>query len=183
MKYNLKKLFTDRYDTQILKWVGGAYLTLFLVLGISFRNTPPNPIVDGIVHSYKVVEPLQPLVQPAEAVFDIKEPVPLSNVQFTPGNDYDWGNCTWYVASVVKVPAGLGNAADWAANAKAMGFTVSSTPDVGSVAQTSAGYYGHVAVVVRVEGDQVVIREMNSLGLGIVDERSVPVSTYVYISF
>ena len=83
-------------------------------------------------------------------------------------NGYDWGNCTWYVASQIAVPANWGNAATWAAGARAAGWHVNSTPSVGAIAQNSWMAYGlgHVGIVdaVSADGKQVLIREMNGAG-------------------
>jgi surface antigen len=80
-------------------------------------------------------------------------------------NGYDFGYCTWYVATQVPVPANWGNAATWAYYAAQSGWNVSLTPTVGSVAQTAdaAGGEGHVAIVTGVssDGSQITIREMN----------------------
>src|SRR6185312_9645908 len=82
-------------------------------------------------------------------------------------NGYDWGNCTWYVATQIAVPANWGNAATWAAGARAAGWTVGPTPAVGAIAQTpyAAGGLGHVAIVdgVSADGTQVLIRDMNGI--------------------
>ncbi len=82
-------------------------------------------------------------------------------------NGYDFGNCTWYVASQIAVPANWGNAATWAAGARAAGWHVSSTPAVGAIAQNSwmAGGLGHVAIIdaVSPDGKQVLIRDMNGI--------------------
>lgn len=82
-------------------------------------------------------------------------------------NGYDFGNCTWYVASQIAVPANWGNAATWAAGARAAGWHVSSVPSVGAIAQNSwmAGGLGHVAIVdgVSSDGKQVLIRDMNGI--------------------
>ena len=81
------------------------------------------------------------------------------------GNGYDYGYCTWYVATQVAVPTNWGNANSWAYYAALSGWTVSSTPQVGAIAQTSRGYEGHVAVVQEVspDGSQVYIRDMNGI--------------------
>jgi surface antigen/LysM repeat protein len=82
-------------------------------------------------------------------------------------NGYDWGNCTWYVATQINVPANWGNAATWAAGARAAGWHVSSVPTAGAIAQNSymAGGLGHVAIVndVSPDGSQVLIRDMNGI--------------------
>jgi surface antigen len=81
------------------------------------------------------------------------------------GNGYDYGYCTWYVATQIPVPSNWGNANSWAYYAAQSGWTVSSTPRVGAIAQTSRGGYGHVAVVsaVSLDGSQVYIRDMNGV--------------------
>lgn len=61
-----------------------------------------------------------------------------------------------------------GNANNWDDGARAAGLTVSSTPIIGSIAQTDRGYYGHVAVVVPGGNDATpMITEMNYDGLGV----------------
>ncbi len=95
-------------------------------------------------------------------------------------NGYAYGYCTWYVASRIQVPNNWGNANTWAYYAALSGWTVSSTPTVGAIAQTSAGYAGHVAIVTAVNDDgTVTISEMNATaGWGRVDTRTLPVSAF-----
>lgn len=85
-------------------------------------------------------------------------------------NGYDFGFCTWYVATQISVPGNWGNASSWAYYARLSGWTVSSIPTVGSIAQTpyAAGGEGHVAVVdgVSADGKQIHIRDMNDYGDG-----------------
>ena len=86
-------------------------------------------------------------------------------------NGYDFGFCTWYVATQVSsVPSNWGNASSWAYYARLSGWTVSSTPVAGSIAQTAdaAGGQGHVAVVEAVSpnGDSILIKDMNNYGDG-----------------
>ena len=81
-------------------------------------------------------------------------------------NGYDYGYCTWYVATQVGVPANWGNASTWAYYARLSGWNVSQAPTVGSIAQTgnAAGGEGHVAVVTAVNPDGTIeIRDMNGL--------------------
>lgn len=94
-------------------------------------------------------------------------------------NGYDFGNCTWYVASQIAVPANWGNADTWAYYARLSGWGVSSAPTAGAIAQTSAGYFGHVAIVQSVNGNgTVTISEMNHDGFDVVDKRTVPASEF-----
>ncbi|HVX47865.1 MAG TPA: LysM peptidoglycan-binding domain-containing protein [Candidatus Saccharimonadales bacterium] len=81
-------------------------------------------------------------------------------------NGYDYGYCTWYVATQVPVPANWGNASTWAYYASMSGWNVSTSPSVGSIAQTAdaAGGEGHVAIVTGVNPDGTInIRDMNGL--------------------
>jgi surface antigen len=97
-------------------------------------------------------------------------------------NGYAYGYCTWYVASRRSVPPYWGNAADWYYNAQASGFSVGSVPEVGAIAWTGAGYFGHVAYVVGVGNGTVTISEMNATaGWGRVDTRTVSASSFRYI--
>lgn len=95
-------------------------------------------------------------------------------------NGYDYGYCTWYVASQVAVPANWGNANTWAYYARLSGWNVSSAPTPGAIAQTSAGWEGHVAIVDSVNPDgSINIRDMNGLaGFGRVGYGTVSASTF-----
>jgi surface antigen len=76
-------------------------------------------------------------------------------------NGYDYGYCTWYVATQVPVPANWGNASSWAYFARMSGWNVGSTPTVGAIAQKGGGE-GHVAIVTGVNPDgSVTVRDMN----------------------
>ncbi len=80
-------------------------------------------------------------------------------------NGYDYGYCTWYVATQMPVPANWGNANTWAYYAPGSGWKVSKTPVAGSIGQTSAGAYGHVAIVEAVSPDGTMIRYSDMNGL------------------
>lgn len=102
------------------------------------------------------------------------------------GNGYAYGHCTYYVASKRAVPRNWGNARTWDEGARASGYTVSTKPIVGSIAQRDSGYfgYGHVAIVEKIsdDGGQVYISEMNGpAGWNVVGYRWVPTNTYRYI--
>ena len=98
------------------------------------------------------------------------------------GNTYSAGFCTAYVKNQLSwVPNGWGNANRWASNARSQGYTVSSVPVVGAVAQTSSGPLGHVAVVVSVNDTTVTISEMNYKARYVVSTRTVPISNFTYI--
>jgi surface antigen len=81
------------------------------------------------------------------------------------GNAYAYGYCTWYVASRLPVPSNWGNANTWDNLAPLSGWTKSRTPKVGAIAQTDAGYAGHVGIVEAVsdDGTQIKWSDMNGI--------------------
>lgn len=100
-------------------------------------------------------------------------------------NGYDYGYCTWYVATQIAVPANWGNASTWAYYARLSGWNVSHTPTVGGIGQMGsevAWGQGHVAVVdaVSPDGTQIQYRDMNGLaGWGRVGQSGwVPASKF-----
>lgn len=78
-------------------------------------------------------------------------------------NGYDYGWCTWYVASRITVPSNWGNARTWAYYAGLSGWAVTSTPQAGAIAQTTSG--NHVAIVEQVseDGSQIIYSDMNGI--------------------
>jgi len=98
-------------------------------------------------------------------------------------NSYAWGQCTWYAKQRrPDLPNNLGNANNWYARAAAMGRKVGAAPRAGAVATTTAGRFGHVAVVDSVRGGTVNISEMNYAGgVGKVHHRAVAASSFRYI--
>lgn len=78
-------------------------------------------------------------------------------------NGYDYGWCTWYVASRVAMPSNWGNASTWAYYAGQSGWNVSKIPRVGAIVQTSRG--NHVGYVEQVsdDGSQIIYSDMNGL--------------------
>jgi len=99
------------------------------------------------------------------------------------GNGYAYGFCTWYVASRVSMPSNWGNANTWDDYARLSGWTVSSVPRAGAIAQSdSMSYLGHVAYVEQVsaDGSQIIYSDMNGIrGWGRVGTSGwVPASTF-----
>lgn len=95
-------------------------------------------------------------------------PSRLSFSSFTPaygGNGYDYGYCTWYVANKLAVPANWGNANTWDNYASLSGWTVSSTPIAGAIAQSDRGFEGHVGIVEAVSEDGTMIKYSDMNGV------------------
>jgi surface antigen len=103
-------------------------------------------------------------------------------------NGYDYGYCTWYVATRVAVPSNWGNAYTWDELAPRSGWRVSDVPVVGAVAQShNISSLGHVAYVEAVSADGTMIKysDMNNLaGFGRVGfsdwVRSTTFQHYIY---
>ena len=110
-----------------------------------------------------------------------------------------FGQCTYYMynrfaqlGSPIRT-TGLGNAAEWPANAAAAGYGVSSTPRAGTAIVFQRGIggadpvYGHVGFVERVNADgSLFISEMNVQGVNVISTRTIPASVAAqatYINF
>lgn len=139
---------------------------------------PPEPI--SPVPVIKLLSSLPPITAEPLPTLDF-EPFPLAPMG-TYGNSYTPRNCTWGVASTkATVPGSWGNANTWDDSARADGLIVSPVPMKGAIAQTDAGYYGHVAAVLDVAPGRVFIEEMNYDYNGGVRTRWAPVGEFVYI--
>ena len=90
----------------------------------------------------------------------------MTPVVNTAGNTYPVGQCTWGVKSLAPWAGNYwGNGGQWAASAAAAGFSVGSTPVVGSIAVWNDGGYGHVAYVTAVESaTRIQVMEANYNG-------------------
>jgi surface antigen len=90
----------------------------------------------------------------------------LVSGSFTPiygSNGYDPGWCTYYAAAMAHVPSNWGNASTWAYYARLSGWTVSTTPVVGAVVQTSRGDHVGYVEQVSADGSQIIYSDMNGL--------------------
>ena len=88
-------------------------------------------------------------------------------------NGYPWGWCTYYAASQRNVPSNWGNAGDWLGSAQSTGYSTGNEPYPGALMITGESWWGHVAVVEAVNGDQVTVSEMNYNGWGVVSSRTI----------
>ena len=92
-------------------------------------------------------------------------------------DDFPWGQCTWYVASLRDVTWG-GDAWEWLITAAARGKQEGIIPKVGAIVVFGPGKgyspLGHVAYVELVVGPtSFIVDEANVDGLGIVDQRLI----------
>jgi N-acetylmuramoyl-L-alanine amidase len=95
------------------------------------------------------------------------------------GHSFPYGYCTWYVAQKRYVPWG-GNAGTWLYHAKSMGYSTGRAPRPGAImVTTESRYYGHVALVEKVNGGTITVSEMNYVKWGKVDRREISASSRV----
>ena len=154
----------------------------------------PKPIVQHVqivpqpTSVASVTPPPQPTAIPAPTPLPPPPPAPVT-YPFSPmntyTNSYDWGNCTYGVASMIEaIPSDWGNANQWPYMAEQEGYTVSATPVLGAVAEEDIGSEGHVAVVTGLNGDGTIqITEMNydGTGDGLWRTRTADISEFQYI--
>jgi surface antigen len=110
-----------------------------------------------------------------------------------PGNSYDFGNCTFWVAILRSkagdpIPNTWGDAITWAERAQHDGYLVDHTPTINAIMQdpNAPGGFGHVAYVENVDPNsgEWTISEMNRVGFDEVDTRVMPAmaaSSYNFI--
>lgn len=92
-------------------------------------------------------------------------------------HDYPPGQCTWWVAQERAIPS-FGHAKDWLSRAVVDGFSVCKgrycIPRVGAVISLQGNrIYGHVGYVEEVKGDRVIFSEMNYVGWGRMNRRTL----------
>ena len=92
-------------------------------------------------------------------------------------DNFPWGQCTWYVASLRDVTWG-GDAWEWLLAAAALGEHEGIIPRVGAIVVFGPGNgyspLGHVAYVEAVvKTTSFIVDEANAYGLGIVDQRLI----------
>ena len=109
---------------------------------------------------------------------------------FNHANLYDWGQCTWHAFNRrAQIGKGIStywwNANNWDDAAVRDGYVVNNRPTVGSILQSDAGYYGHVAFVERVNGDgSILVSEMNySAAPGVTTYRTIPAYQTGYFKY
>jgi LysM repeat protein len=87
---------------------------------------------------------------------------------------FPFGQCTWYVATKVPV-TWTGNAWTWYSSAQAAGWAVGATPRAGAIMVTwESRLYGHVSYVESINADgSWLVSEMNYVGWGVIDQRTV----------
>ena len=92
---------------------------------------------------------------------------------------FPYGQCTWWVAQKRAMP-GWGNAGDWLLNAKAAGYKTCQgrycIPRIGAVICLEGHRLGHVGYVEEAAGDKVKFSEMNYIGWGRMNYRTLNIT-------
>jgi hypothetical protein len=110
---------------------------------------------------------------------------PGARVPVAAGNNFAFGNCTYYVYNRRQV-TWQGDAWAWYGNAQRRGFATGPAPRPGSIMVTWESGYGHVAYVESVNADgSWVVSEMNFVAFNTVDRRlirpgGVPLIGFIY---
>ncbi len=178
----------------------GDELTILPVSGVLHR-VKNSETIGGIAKKYQADEeeiivfndlPADGAIQIGQKIVvpDGQMPVSKPSYQYTAQSSYSgagsgqshsfpYGQCTWYVAQK-RVVSWSGHAKNWLANAQATGYSVcwgaSCQPQAGAIVSLKDGgwlarLYGHVAYVVKVEGNRFLVSEMNRIGWGQVSVR------------
>ena len=135
----------------------------------SIVSTPvAQPSTETVVTSSQsqVVEQSTTVSTPSNSSSSSSSSSAASNNARYNASSYPVGECTWGVKSQLSwVGPYWGNANQWGASARAEGFSVGTTPQVGAVAVWGGGAYGHVAVVTAVESStNIQVSESNYMG-------------------
>jgi len=124
------------------------------------------------------------VVQPAPALSRLS-----TNNFYGQSHAYPYGQCTWWVAQKRKIPS-WGHAKNWLDNAIISGYPVCKgswcIPQVGAVISLKGNWlYGHVGYVEEIKGDKIGFSEMNYIGHGRMNRRTLRVGSasikgYIY---
>lgn len=135
----------------------------------------------AVQEAAKVAEDAQLAREAAQAAYVAPAATVTQPAQAGPlGNLYDYGACTWFVASRVAVPATMGNATNWESGLLGAGWHYGLA--AGSIGVSHAGLYGHVVLAESVVAGVVTISEMNAgAGWGRVDTRIALASEFIWL--
>ncbi len=106
-----------------------------------------------------------------------------------PQHTFYWWNCTWYVAQYKNVNWWW-NANQWIKNATAKWHAIWSTPVLWAIVQLEWRWYnpkyGHVAIVMDIKPNHIIVSDMNYRRLWEVTYRRIPINDraitwYIYV--
>lgn len=153
---------------------------------IAFNELPANGElqtgVEIIIPDGKGEDAVQP-IRPSNPAAPQEDQQIFSKKYYAyPAHKFPYGWCTWYVASRRHVPWG-GNAGTWLYHARAYGAATGKSPKAGSIMVTGESRWGHVAIVEKVNGDQITVSEMNYKGWGVKSSRTLSAKSSIIKGF
>ena len=141
--------------------------------------------------SKNIVKKSETPVTTKKTASDVKPKEKKYTIKYTGnGRWFAWWNCTWYVAQYKNV-SWRWNANQWLRNAKAQWVPTWKTPAPWSIVQLTwqwyNRYYGHVGIVMDIEDDDIIIKDMNYRWLWEVTIRRIPkdsktIDWYIYVN-
>ncbi|WP_018143237.1 CHAP domain-containing protein [Alloscardovia criceti] len=116
-------------------------------------------------------------VEDAATTIDVSNLTASNHPTGDVGLAYEFSQCTWWAYTrrhQLGLPVGsyFGNGAQWADSARKLGYSVDNTPQVGDVVVFQPGqegavaYYGHVAIVEKVNEDGSIVTSESNAGTG-----------------
>lgn len=116
-------------------------------------------------------------VEDGATTIDVNSLTAINHPTGDVGLAYEFSQCTWWAYTrrhQLGLPVGsyFGNGAQWANSARALGYSVDNNPQVGDVVVFQPGqegavaYYGHVAIVEKVNEDGSIVTSESNAGTG-----------------
>jgi surface antigen len=161
---------------------------IFLLKGRSLKK---EAAVIVCIVTFLVIMPIVSLLIITNVGVLVSSAISIYDGPLQPGDDYAFGNCTYWVAMRraqinQPIPNNWGNAATWSVNAQHAGYVVDHNPSYGAIMQISNvdQGLGHVAFVESVDPDGTWhISEMNVVGFDEVDTKAMPASAALQYDF
>ncbi len=164
---------------------GKESIPAVVTVTVKEKSPAPAPTFPGVAADSAILTEVP-------AVYQGKLTYPAyDGVERNTSGSYPFGQCTWYVYNRMaqlgmRVDDHMGNGGQWGETGKALGYTVSNTPIVGTAVSIPGGQlgsnplYGHVAFVEAVNEDgSILISEANVVkkGTGTVSYRMLSAET------
>lgn len=136
----------------------------------------------------RIILPIREIVQNIENLTSGQIRARFSTNHFhRQSHSFPFGQCTWWVAQKRAIGR-WGHAKNWLANAQRDGFLTcrgrNCLPKAGAVIIVRGSpIFGHVGYVEKVRGNQVTFSEMNNIGWGRVNYRTVTVGSHQIIGY
>ncbi|TCD54070.1 CHAP domain-containing protein [Alloscardovia theropitheci] len=144
----------------------------------SSERTSKDEIQPGVeTASVKTSDAVAWNVEDGATAIDVNNLTAIDHPTGDVGLAYEFSQCTWWAYTrrhQLGLPVGsyFGNGAQWANSARKLGYSVDNKPQVGDVVVFQPGqegavaYYGHVAIVEKVNDDGSIVTSESNAGTG-----------------